>query len=388
MIAESPMSVQGNIKTMPVPDLLQWLAQGQKTGTLVIDSGRVEKRIYFRNGAVISSASTDPSEHLGHFLVSHGYITEEQLAQGMRKQVATKVLLGSILVDIKAIAEADLRRMLRLKSEESIFEIFDWKEAEFRFLDRELPAYEMVPILLDVTALVMEGSQRIDEWQRIRELIRSKRAVPVAVKPLDSAGLAEGERRLLALVNDDRTVEEIALQTHASEFFACRILFDQARRGALKIVNPRDSAPAPELPSRIDAKALVDAGRAHLQRGDFESGLRHLWAARSLDPENGKLKQLVLQAEEKVNKTLAGNGIAPGAVPQLARPMEELMKLPLSPQEGFLLTRVDGRYDIQSIQKISPMNGLEALLVFSKLLQAGHITLTPPVSKTVKRSHG
>jgi hypothetical protein len=63
------------------------------------------------------------------------------------------------------------------------------------------------------------------------------------------------------------------------------------------------------------------------------------------------------------------------------------MKLPLSPQEGFLLTRVDGHYDIQSIQKISPMTALEALLVFYKLLAAGHVILKTPTSKAVKRSH-
>src|SRR4029453_8251428 len=179
------MSVQGNLKTMLLPDVLQWLAQGQKTGTLVIDNGRVEKRIYFRGGAVISSASTDPHENLGHFLVSHGFITETQLAEGMRQQTATKVLLGRILVGIKAISETDLRRMLRLKSEESIFESFQGREGEFRFLEQELPPTEMVPILLDVTALVMEGSQRIDEWRRIREVIRSKQAVPVGIGLLD-----------------------------------------------------------------------------------------------------------------------------------------------------------------------------------------------------------
>jgi hypothetical protein len=335
---------------------------------------------------VISSASTDPSEHLGHFLVSHGYITEQQLADGMRQQAAQRVLLGGILVAMKAISDKDLRRMLRLKSEESVFEVFHWKEGDFRFIDKELPAYEMVPILLDVTALVLEGSQRLDEWVRIREVIRSKHAVPVAIKVFDDPGLGPGERQLLGLVNDDRTVEEIALQNHSSEFFACRILFDQVRRGALKMVNPRHAA-SQDAGSRIDSKALVDVGRGHLQRGDFEAGLRHLWAARSLDPENGKLKQLVLQAEEKVSKALAGNGIVANAVPHLARPMEELMKLPLSPQEGFLLTRVDGKYDIQSIQKISPMSSLEGLLVFSKLLEAGHVKLkAPPATKAVKRS--
>jgi hypothetical protein len=378
------MSVHGNLKTMPLADVLQWLSQGQKTGTLVIDNGRVEKRIYFRDGAVIASASTDPSEHLGHFLVSHGYISEQQLAEGMRRQMATKVLLGSILVGLGAIAEGDLLRMLRLKSEEGVFDIFQWGEGEFRFVDRELPAYEMVPINLDVTVLVLEGSQRLDEWKRIREVIRSKNAVPVAVRPLDDPALLAGERKLLALVNDDRTVEETALQSHASEFYACRILFEQARQGAIKIVNPRPAPPVAEPPARIDAKTLADAGREHLRRGEFEAGLRHLWAARSLEPENGKLKQLVAQAEAKVDKALAESGIVLTAVPQLARPMEELMKLPLSPQEGFMLTRVDGVYDLQSIQRISPMSPLESALVFSRLLAAGHVKLKSP-AKTGKR---
>jgi uncharacterized protein DUF4388 len=375
------MSVQGNLKTMPLPDVLQWLAQGQKTGTLVIDNGRVEKKIYFRNGAVISSASTDPHEHLGHFLVSHGFISEKQLAEGMLQQSATKVLLGRILVGIKAISETDLRRMLRLKSEESIFESFQWPEGEFRFLEQDLPTTEMVPILLDVTALVMEGSQRVDEWRRIREVIRSKHAVPVTVRSLDDLNLGPGERQMLSLVNDDRTVEEISLQSHASEFFACRILHEYVQSGVLKIVNPRDAASTPadavKAPSAIDAKVLVEAGRKHLQRGDYESGLRHLWAARSLEPDNAKLKQVLQQAEANVHKLLAEEGIEPSAVPHLARPMDELMKLSLSPQEGFLLTRVDGKYDIQSIQKISPMTGLEAQLVFDKLVKAGHVALKP-----------
>lgn len=373
------MSVQGNLKTMPLADVLQWMAQGQKTGTLVIDNGRVEKRIFFRDGTVVSSASTDHSEYLGHFLVSHGYINEQQLAEGMRQQAATNVMLGRILVGMKAISEKDLKRMLRLKSEESIFEIFHWKEGEFRFVP-ELPSGEMVPLLLDVTALALEGTQRLDEWQRMRQVIRSKNAVPVLIGGLNDPQLGPGERQLLALVNDDRTVEEIALQSHSSEYFACRILFDQIRRGTLKVVNPRHTA-AVEPPPAIDSKALARAGRGHLDKGRYEQGLRHLWAARSLDPENGKLKQLVQQAESKVHEALGKDGILPTSVPSLARPMEELMKLPLSPQEGFLLTRVDGKYDIQSIQKISPMSPLEGLLVFAKLAEAGHVALRAPAKK-------
>ena len=50
------MGLSGNLQTMLPGDLLQWLSLGQKTGTLVITNKRVEKKIFFRRGRVISWA--------------------------------------------------------------------------------------------------------------------------------------------------------------------------------------------------------------------------------------------------------------------------------------------------------------------------------------------
>ena len=38
------MGISGNLKTMVLAELLQWLSQGQKTGTLVIFDGRTPHR--------------------------------------------------------------------------------------------------------------------------------------------------------------------------------------------------------------------------------------------------------------------------------------------------------------------------------------------------------
>src|SRR5207244_8215991 len=92
------MGVSGNLKTMLPGDLLQWLSLGQKTGTLVVSNKAVEKKIFFKNGRVISSASNDPREYLGQFLMSHGYMSEPELMKGMQVQAETGILLGKILV--------------------------------------------------------------------------------------------------------------------------------------------------------------------------------------------------------------------------------------------------------------------------------------------------
>jgi hypothetical protein len=54
---------------------------------------------------VISSASNDPREYLGQFLMSHGYLTEPELKKAMEVQQQSRILLGKILVMIDVISE-------------------------------------------------------------------------------------------------------------------------------------------------------------------------------------------------------------------------------------------------------------------------------------------
>ena len=160
------MSISGNLRTLEFAELLQWLAQGQKTGALVIDNGHVEKRIYFKEGKIISSQSNNPAEHLGAFMVREGLLDEETLARAVKLQESTQILLGKVLVTLGTISEEELHRILRRKTEESLFELFNWIEGDFRFLPDDLPKLPMVPIEIDVTNVVLEGAKRFDEARR------------------------------------------------------------------------------------------------------------------------------------------------------------------------------------------------------------------------------
>ena len=92
------MGISGNLKTMVLSELLQWLSMGQKTGTLVIDNKKVEKRVCFDNGVIISSASTDPKEYLGRFLVNHGFLEadREQMAGLLARPELSGALAGFV----------------------------------------------------------------------------------------------------------------------------------------------------------------------------------------------------------------------------------------------------------------------------------------------------
>lgn len=370
------MSISGNLETMELAELLQWVAQSGKTGTLVITNEEVQKRVFFEGGRIIATGSTDPKEQLGHFLVSHGYISEQELVQALAQQESTGMLLGKILVTQGRISEEDLQRLLVLKGHESIFEMFSWPSGEFRFVERETLESGMIPIALDVAVVVLQGMERLDEWQRIRDVIPSSKCVPVAVGCLEGADLSPGEQRVVELVNDDRPIEDICIETHSSEFFVCRILAAMVRQGSLKVVRPRVELreATAETPS-IDAGTLLQTANRQIKSGDFFSALRHLRAARNLDPNGRETEQAIAAAENRMREMMREEGLSLKAVPQVAVEPGEIENLRLSPQEGFVLSRIDGSYDIESILKISPMPPLEAQLVFRKLLRSGHIEL-------------
>src|SRR5438067_12542710 len=139
--------------------------------------------------------------------------------KGMQVQADSGILLGKILVMIDVISEEELQRLMRMKAEEAIYDIFLWRDGEFRFIDDELPTQEMIPLQVDVTGIIMEGTRRVDEWQRIRELIPNEALIPVQEKEIDEeAELDEAQETVVRAIDGKRTIAEIILESRSSSF--------------------------------------------------------------------------------------------------------------------------------------------------------------------------
>jgi uncharacterized protein DUF4388 len=360
---------------MQLSELLQWLSMGQKTGTLLIEGHGVEKRVYFQGGRINSSSSSDQREYLGHFLVSHGYITEEELKMAMEVQEESNILLGKILVMINAISETDLLRLMRKKAEESIYDVFLWEEGNFEFVDGELPDLKMVPLTLDVTGIIMEGLRRYDEWQRIRLRVPDDKVVPQIIRPLSLDELSEQEKLMMPYIDGSRTIEEIALQTHNAEFSVARLVFEGLGTGTLALVQ----APAAKQAVAGGGVEVEDDAERFLQRGfdklkeDPEAAYRMFKVASDLNPSDGRATNAIRDAERLIKANLETAGVKHSAVPELAIPLAEVTAQTLSPQEGFVLSRINGVWDVKAIMQISPMRELDVLMIFQRFLKAGVI---------------
>jgi len=359
---------------MQLSELLQWLSLGQKTGTLLIEGHGVEKRIYFQEGRINSSSSSDQREYLGHFLVSHGYITEEELKMAMEVQEESNILLGKILVMINAISETDLLRLMRKKAEESIYDVFLWEEGSFEFVDGQLPDLKMVPLSLDVTGIIMEGLRRFDEWRMIRNRVPDDKVIPQIVRPLELAELSEREKLIVPYIDGSRSIEEIALQTHNAEFSVARMVFEGLRTGSMMLIEApedlRDADAVNEVQS--EAERFYQKG-LQTMREDPQGAYRMLKVASDLDPSDGRTAEAIRDAERLIKVNLEKDGVKPNAIPELAIPVAELTERTFSPQEGFVISRINGQWDVKSIMKISPMKELDVMMIFQRMLKSGVI---------------
>ncbi|MFA6955073.1 MAG: PAS domain S-box protein [Thermoanaerobaculia bacterium] len=145
---------------VPPADLFIALAKDRRTGTLLVSSVSVEKKVFLEDGLIFSCMSNDPALFLGQILLREGIINAEQHRHAVELHEETGIALGRILVMSGAIDQGALTRAMRVKVEEEIVSIFDWDEGEFTFIEGDPPSLQLVPVRLEIPPIVVRGLRR------------------------------------------------------------------------------------------------------------------------------------------------------------------------------------------------------------------------------------
>ena len=157
------MPIQGSLATMPVPELLMWISQYQKTGTLEVRTKVSVETMAFDGGALIYSSSSNPDATLGRLLIRNGILTEEMHTQARQLRKTKSVAVAKALLDLQMMTEPELLRFLRKKAEKELFDLCELTEGEFAFTERDLPQIDLLPLRVDVSRMLLRVMQDRDE---------------------------------------------------------------------------------------------------------------------------------------------------------------------------------------------------------------------------------
>jgi len=182
-------TLEGSLTELSLPDVLQMLSIGAKTGALWLGQDALEGRIYLRSGEVVHA--------------------ELDTAEG----------------------------------EDAAYAMAAWTRGRFRFEPgREAPTRT---IRKSSTALLMEAARRSDEWKLISAKVPSTHGVPEFVVP-EEAGDSEGqinlntrEWQILSKIDGHRDIQQIAAASGLSSFDAAKLLYGLVATGLIRLKMPQ-----------------------------------------------------------------------------------------------------------------------------------------------------
>lgn len=283
------MAIEGPLKELGLHDVFQLLDLSRKTGVLRVTSPlrRNQGTVYFDGGAIVGAEVRSNPHPLGELLVRAGRLTETELAMARDLQArGDRRLLGEILVETGAVSARELERQVRLQIEAVVFEVVSWREGYFSFT--EGPPVDLrteAAIRIPTEAILMEGARRIDEWSRIEEHVPHLGVVPSLAGLGDTAhgalDLLPAEWEVLAQIDGERDLRELAAGLGRSEFEVAKTVFGLLMGGVITIQDPHRGAPADDGAGLAEQVAhvhrLLGGGELEAARLEAEA-LATTWA--------------------------------------------------------------------------------------------------------------
>jgi tetratricopeptide (TPR) repeat protein len=231
------MAIKGSLKEASLPDVLQLLALGQKTGCLSIADRSNFGYIYFEKGRISYASIVNRRDRLGEILAKHGRITQEQLDAAVHRQAKERdKKLGQILVSQDVITQQDLERYMRVQIEESVYYLFTWTQGSFNFEADVRPERQDFLVSINPESLLLEGARRVDEWSLIEKKIPSFDLIFMVDRDrlaISEATLNEAQQRILPLLDGTRDVNQVIEDSGLGEFEIGKALYGLLTAGYL-----------------------------------------------------------------------------------------------------------------------------------------------------------
>lgn len=368
--------LMGSFAVLPLPELLDLLGRRGLAGSLTCERGTVRKTLHVAGGAAVGAASNDPREYLGQLLINFGHLTEDQLQKAFQTQEETKVRLGKVLTMVGLVSPETVKEVLAIKIRETILDVFLWDSGVFYFDDAPPAAVDELDTAVPLADVVKEAEFRATAWSAFRGEFPTGAAtllVDAARVPPDK-GPTTVDGRLLQLARDGKTIDEIGLALHATDFHLYQRLYALARQGLLRAA-PDDADLTDAVEEVVEAADLVERARALLAAGRAEEAGLVSARALELSPGSEAARGVLAEAEARLGERLRRELLDAPRVAVALVPPAAIAGLKVSSPDKYLLSRCDGRRTVRQLVQVAPLKELEVLRALRRLADAELVRL-------------
>ena len=275
------MAIRGSLKEASLPDVLQLLAMGKKTGCLSVGHRGSFGYIFFDKGKIVYASIVNRRDRLGDMLVKNGMISQEQLDAAVDAQIRRRdKRIGELLVEQRALSPERLTQFLRVQIEEAVYFLFTWTEGTFNFEPDVMPSEQDTLVSIGPESLLLEGARRVDEWSLIEKKIPSFDIVfeiDRAQLGANEAKLTNEQKVVLQLINGVRDVHAVFEESGLVEFDAAKALYGLATANCIHRIGTSGrfgGAPTTTASSTGGVDEYRQLGQALLRTGMLDDAAR------------------------------------------------------------------------------------------------------------------
>ncbi len=254
------MAFKGDLTNISLFDVFQTLNQNRQVGVLVLQREAVSKKIYIApEGVRIFFTRSFRPLRLGEIFVRRGLLSAQDVEILLLEQKRQYRPIGQILVESGKVTQEQVDRVLRYHAEDEIFEVFGWEVGTFAFYDGQDasdPTTPLSDVLMDPAGLCLEAARRLDEMERLREVVPDN--AMFLTRTVEEASLDDAAPATVAvwdLLANYRSIDEM------------RDLVGLSLYDTLRSINWLIEM---ELIRELTVEELVDAARMGVDEGDHE----------------------------------------------------------------------------------------------------------------------
>lgn len=325
--------LQGDLATLPLPDLFQWVDNARRSGVIEIEPGDGPPFwVEVRDRRVVAAARPPPGAGLASLSGWTLSVPPESLWPEATHDRLVDLFLGP-------------------------------GAGRFSYAEDAAGFDDGVPLDLPVNQLVLEGLRRLDEWPRLDLAYPSEGALLHADGggPARTPGLAavlEAARRRLSLAET-----RLAL-----------MLSRPALLRRVEALREAGLAHAEGATAQADPIArLIDQAQALVRERQFDEAAHVFKSLLATDPSDRRVRHLLREAERE-QLTALYEELSPMAVPVLLggpASLDSPAGRRLGPADREVAERVNGRWDVASIALSCPLREVETLKSLRKLARLG-----------------
>ena len=205
------MAIKGSLKEASLPDVLQLLSMGKKTGCLGLSFHDSFGSIYFDNGRICHAAIVNRP----------------------------------------------------LDTENSVYTLFTWTSGTFNFEQGVEPEDGAERVSVDPQSLLLEGARRVDEWSLIEKKIPSFDVVFSLDRPrlmMNRDPLSPEQEAMLPLIDGHRDINGLIRDSGLGEFEVGKALYGLLNANFLLPVGRKRTTPTlPRNASPLERRELASA---------------------------------------------------------------------------------------------------------------------------------